>query len=247
MPWTAPRLRIVKGPNVKKLLSLAAFAAIVGAASLPAGAVTQTAPVTVKWNVSVTAALVLNQNYSATGAAQITAPTILPSLNGGTGNSCSANGVGSEAAATVNFGTITPDSGLTKNTDCLYKNAVDAQVTTNSSNWTLGEYVSSASIPAGATLCAYPNNFASFPVSIAAAGTAPATQSARASYTDNTTCAAAAATLSTTASSINLVSASAQAFTASPAHIGEDLALLLTPAAATGNQTVTVTYSLVAN
>jgi hypothetical protein len=209
--------------------------------------VTQTGTVTVKWNISVTAALALNTNYSATGAQQLTAPAILASLNGGSGNACPATGNGSEVAATVNFGTITPDSGLTKNTDCLYKNAVDAQVTTNSSNWTLGEYVSSASIPAGATLCAYPNNFASFPVTIAAAGTAPATQSSRASYTDNTTCAAAAATLSTTSTSTNIVTSSAQAFTGSPAHIGEDMALLLTPAAATGAQTVTVTYSLVAN
>lgn len=246
MPWTATVLRIVKGPNVKKLLSLAAFAAIVGAAALPAGAVTQTGSVTVKWNITVTAALALNTNYSATGAQGLGAPTILKSTGpaGSASESCTA--AASEVAATVNFNQITPDSTLASNTDCLYKNAVDAQVTTNSGNWTLGEYATAA-LPTGATLCAYPNNFASFPLTIAAAGTAPATQSARAAYADNAACAAGSLLLPAAANSTNLVTSAAQAFTAAPAHIGEDMALLLTPAAATGAQTVTVTYSLIAN
>lgn len=237
----------MKGPNVKKLISLAALAAIAGATALPAGAaVTQTGNVTVKWNVTVTAAIALNTNYSATGAQGLGAPTLLKSTGpaGTASEACTA--AASEVAATVNFNQITPDPALASNTDCLYKNAVDAQVTTNSSNWTLGEYATAA-LPAGATLCAYPNNFASFPVTIAAAGTAPATQSARATYADNTTCAGAAAVLPAAATSTNIVTSSAQPFTATPAHIGEDLALLLTPAAATGAQTVTVTYSLVAN
>jgi hypothetical protein len=242
----APRLRIVKGPNVKKLLSLAAVAACVAATALPAGAVTQTGSVTVKWNVTVTAALALNTNYSATGAQGLGAPTILKSStpSGQASEACTA--AASEVAATVNFNQITPDPALASNTDCLYKNAVDAQVTTNSSNWTLGEYATAA-LPAGATLCAYPNNFASFPVTIAAAGTAPATTSARGAYADNTTCAAGGLTIPAAASSTNLVTSAAQPFTASPAHIGEDMGLLLSPAAATGAQTVTVTYSLVAN
>ena len=231
---------------MKKLMSLAAVAAIAAATALPAGAVTQTGSVTVKWNVTVTAALALNTNYSATGAQGLGAPTILKSTGpaGNASEACTA--AASEVAATVNFNQITPDPALASNTDCLYKNAVDAQVTTNSTNWTLGEYATAA-LPAGATLCAYPNNFASFPLTIAAAGTAPATQSARGAYADNTTCAAAAAVLPAAATSTNIVTSAAQPFTGAPAHIGEDLALLLTPAAATGAQTVTVTYSLVAN
>lgn len=235
---------------MKKLISLAALAAMACATALPAGAVTQTGSVTVKWNVSVSASLALATDYGATGAQGGNGvPAILLSTGpGGTGEACTGPAAAPSAGPppVVDFGTITPDSGLAKNTNCLYKNAVDAQVTTNSSSWSLGEY-EAAALPTGATLCAYPNNFASFPVSIAAAGTAPATQSARATYTDNTSCAASAATLGTTASSVNLVSASAQSFTTSPAHIGEDMALLLTPAASTGAQTVTVTYSLVAN
>ena len=250
MPGTARRLRIVKGPNVKKLLSLAALAAIVGATALPAGAVTQTGTVTVKWNITVTAALALTTDYGATGAqGGAGVPSALLSTGpGGAGEACAAPAAAPSAGPppVVDFGTITPDSGLSKNTDCLYKNAVDAQVTTNSSNWTLGEY-EAAALPAGATLCAYPNNFAAFPVTIAAAGTAPATQSARGAYADNTTCAAAASVLGTAITSTNLVTSSAQSFTGAPAHIGEDMALLLTPAAATGAQTVNVTYSLIAN
>jgi hypothetical protein len=235
-------LRIVKGPNVKKLIPLAALAAIVGATALPAGAVTQTAPVTVKWNVSVTANLTLATNYDAAGAQQLTAPSVLLSSGpGGASEACTAPA--SEVAATVNFGTITPDSGLSKNTDCLYKNAVNAKVTTNSVSWSLGEY-EAAALPAGATLCAYPNGFASFPATVS--GAASATQSARATYTDNTSCAAAAVTLGTTASSNNVATSTTQ-YTATAANIGQDMALLLTPAAATGAQTVQVTFSLLAN
>lgn len=243
-------MRIVKGPNVKKLLSLAALAAILGSTSLPAGAAatTKTGTVTVKWNVSVAANLTLTTDYGATGTqGGAGVPSILTSANGGSGT-CTAPGAAPSAGPppVVDFGIIAPDAALTANTDCLYKNAVDAQVTTNSTNWTLGASISSAAV-AGSTVCLYPNNFASFPATIAAAGTAPATQSTRATYADNTTCAAAAATLSTTASSVNLISSAAQPFTASPAHVGSDLALLLSPTSPTGAQTVTLTYSLVAN
>lgn len=242
MDGSRKTLRIVKGSNVKKLLSLAAFAAIVGTTALPAGAATQTGNVTVKWNVSVTANLTLATNYSTTGAQQLTAPSELLSTGpGGTAEACTAPA--SEVAATVNFGTITPDSGLAKNTDCLYKNAVNAQVTTNSVSWSLGEY-EAAALPAGATLCVYPNAFASFPATVS--GAAAATQSGRATYADNTTCSAGAVTLGTTASNNNLATSTTQ-YTGAAANIGEDMGLLLTPAAATGAQTVTVTYSLLAN
>ena len=235
-------MRIVKGPNVKKLLTIAAAAAIIGATALPAGAVTQTGNVTVKWNVTVTANLTLNQNYSAAGAAQTTAPSILTSTGPGGTGTCTAAGVGSEAAGTNNFGNITPDASLSKNVDCLYKNAINAQVTTNSTNWNLG--ASSAALPAGATLCLYPNGY-TFGTAPAAL---PATQSARATYADNATCAGAGAlTVPTSANSTNMITADATQFTASAANIGVDLGLLLTPAAATGAQSVVMTYTLVAN
>jgi hypothetical protein len=121
---------------------------------------------------------------------------------------------------------------------------VNAQVTTNSTNWSLGEY-DTAALPTGATLCAFGNGL-TFPA--ATLTSAPATQSGRTTYTDNTTCAAGGGNvaLTTTASSTNLVT-SATAYTASPANVGEDMGLMLTPAAATGAQAPTVTYSLVAN
>jgi hypothetical protein len=238
-------LRIVKGSNVKKLFSLAALAAIVGASALPAGAATQTGNVTVKWNVSVTANLTLGTDYDASGNQQTTAAIaeLLSTGPGGAGEACTPPAT--EAAATVNFGTITPDSGLSKNVDCLYKNAVNAKVTTNSVNWSLGEY-EGAALPTGATLCAYPNGFASFPATVS--GAAAAVQSGRttATWTDNTTCAASALTLGTTVANNNLATSTTQ-YTAAPANIGEDMALLLTPAATTGAQTVTVTFSLLAN
>jgi hypothetical protein len=239
----ARRLRIVKGPNVKKLLSFAAFAAIVGATALPAGAVTSSGTVNVKWNVSVTANISLHTNYDASGNPLTAAPSILLSTGpGGTGEACTPPA--SETDLTVDFGTITPDSGLAKNTDCLFKNAVNAKVTTNSVSWSVGEYISTpAANPAGSTLCAYSNGFASYPATVT--GAAAVAQSARATYTDNTTCAAGALTLGTSASTNNLATST----TAYPggANIGQDLGLLLTPAAATGTEQPVVTFSLVAN
>jgi hypothetical protein len=236
-------LRIVKGPNVKKLLILATLAAMVGASALPAGATTASGTVTVKWNITVTANLTLNTDYTAAGAQGFTAPSLLLSTGtGGTGEACT--NTNPETTATVNFGTITPDSGLAKNTDCLYKNAVDALVQTNSTNWSLGEY-NTAALPTGATLCAFGNGY-TFPSTTA---TATVNQSARATYTDNTTCAAGGGNvaLTTTSTNNNLVNGATTAFTATAASVTEDMGLMLTPAAATGPQNPTVTFSLIAN
>ena len=228
---------------MKKLISLAAVAAIAAASALPAGAATSTGTVTVKWNVSVTATIALATNYDNTGASLTTAPGLLLSTGtAGVGEACP--GPATETNGTVDFGVLTPDSSLAKNTDCLFKNAVNAKVTTNSVNWSVGEYISTpAANPAGSTLCAYPNGVASFPAVIS--GAAAVATSGRAAYADNTTCAASALTLAGAVSNNNLVTST----TAYPggANIGQDMALLLTPAAATGAEAPVVTFSLLAN
>lgn len=234
---------------MKKLLSLAAFAAIVGTTALPAGAATQTSNVTVQWNISVTASLNVATNYGGAGTLTptqgLTAPTeYLDTAPGGAGEACT--GPASETAGDVNFGTLTPDSGLTANTDCAYKNAVDIKVSTNSTNWSLGEGMTAA-LPAGVTLCALGNNGVSFPATIsgAAANVTASTRTA-ASFTDNTTCAGAGELTIPGATTNNNMATSTAAYPTGT-NIGEDLELLTTPAASTGAKTVTMTLSLLAN
>lgn len=232
---------------MKKLLTLAVLAASVGMTALPAGAVTQTGNITVKWNLSVTAGLTLTTNYSAAGAQQLTAPAILASSGNAASSACQTSGIGSEVASTVTFADathpITPDSALVKNTDCLYKNAINAAVLTNSTNWSLGEYATAA-LPAGSTLCSYSNGFASYPATVS--GAASVSQSGRAAYADTTSCAAGGVSINTTVNSTNLAT-STTAYSSTPANVGQDLGLLLSPAAATGAGTVTVTLSLLAS
>ncbi|HEY8313046.1 MAG TPA: hypothetical protein VIG51_02630 [Candidatus Baltobacteraceae bacterium] len=227
---------------MKKLLTLAALAALLAPAiSAGAAPVTKVAPpVTVKWNTSVTASLTLATNYDAAGAQQLTAPSILANANPGAGN-CTLNGAGSEVAATVNFGGVSPD--FTNPTGCLYKNAVNAVIQTNSVNWNLSEAL--AAPVAGATLCAFANgNGGAFPATVT--GAATPTTSARAASPVGATCAAGGATLPTAGPPGLQVATSTTAYPAG-ANVGEDLELILAPTSPAGNQSLVLTYTLVAN
>ena len=141
--------------NGKRLLILAAFAAVASFAMPATAAISNQVNITVKWNTLAVGSLVINTNYSGTGAQQLTAPTILQNLNGGTTGSCTATGVGSEAAQTVNFGNVTADG--TKFTNCQYKNGFIATIiTSDPAGYTLG-YAATAGFPAGYGLCAIHN------------------------------------------------------------------------------------------
>lgn len=226
--------------KTKQLLASAAFAGLIIGA-LPVGAATVTGTATVKWNTQAIATLVLNTNYSAAGAQLTSAPSILAHVSGS--GACTATGTGGEVAGTVNFGNVTPDSSTVS--DCLYKNAVNAQVVTNSTNWSLTEQ-SVAAVPAGFELCALANNSGgTFPFTVAA--TLPATQTTRVAALSNanTTACVSGSQINTTP--FNLISAESTAFTSgSPANLGEDIDLAIGANAPAGAQTVSVTYTLVA-
>jgi hypothetical protein len=249
-------LRIVKGPNVKKLLTLATLAAVIGSTALPAGAasVTVNTPnVTVKWNIAVSAALNFNTDYTVaagSSAQGTTSPSIFGSDNGTayTGASGCAGPGAAPAANTVDFGNITPSS--VDYIDCYYVNAADAMITTNSTSWNVTEGLSAA-MPTGYSLCVVPNGFtwaATNPASLNATASA-ATQTTADSggyFTNKSTggCGASTQALSTTAATIMTDNA---AFTSGQgAHLGEDYILVVPPLASKGNGTATVVYTITA-
>lgn len=225
---------------MKKLLSLATLAAVVGVTALPAAAANPTGNVTVKWNIAASGTLSLNTNYSNTGAQQTTAPSILAALNGGAG-SCTATGAGSEVAATVNFGSITPDTTVYEG--CYYKNAVNAVVTTNDNSWNLQANVSAA-LPAGYSLCGSGNGFtwgAAGGAALAATQSAVATAPAP---SGTNSCGAGETAITTTAAN---VITETNAFPTTPGNVGQDLELIVPPLATKGAQTATLVYTEVLN
>ncbi len=231
--------------KIKKLAVLAAIATLTLPA-VPAFAVTtQTGTVTVKWNTQAIATITLNTDYTAAGAQGATVPTFLTNQNGGATGACGGTAA-AESPGVVNFFNVTPDS--TKFTDCLYENAVNAQVVTNSTNWAVSEAATAGLPAANYSLCALPNGGGgTFPFTVAAA--LPATQTARAAapaIVSNATCPA--GDVDVNAAGGNLITGESTAFSsAAPANIGEDLELVIAPNAPTGAQSVTVTYTLTAN
>jgi hypothetical protein len=241
-------LRIVKGPNVKKLTLLAAAAALAMSAA-PAFAATS-GNVVVTWNVQPAATLTLHTNYNNTGAfAGAGTFSILTNNNGGTTGACNSGTAPTQADGTNAYGQITPDPS--KVTDCLFGNAVNLNVVTTSANWNLTEAVTAGSIPAGYFLCALPNgtfSFASPPAgNLSVTQTTRTTAASVPSVTSAATCGTASGqSISTT--SANVVNGDTNPTQAAGTNIGLDYVLAVPANAATlASGTATVTYTLVAN
>jgi hypothetical protein len=226
------------------------FAAAITMATLlcPAianAATTKTGTVTVKWNSQALAALTLHTDYNASGTFNggTAAGKIDLNANAGTGTCTAADPT--NADGTTDFGNVSVDAA--KFTDCQYESAINAIISTSSSNWNLTEALSAAP-PAGYSLCAYANdgtktfasfNAASLPVTTTSYG------GAATSNTNNTACASNGQLLGTTA--FTAATNTNQFTVASPANIGEDLELVMANNAASGATSVTLTYTLTAN
>jgi hypothetical protein len=247
-------LRIVKGPNVKKLLSLAALAAL-AVPALPATAATNaTNNAIVKWNTQVAASITLTTTYNWSS------PTLSSSgsatLYTGTAGTCASQT--GETNGTINFGNISPS--MSGSVNCLYTNAVNANVQTNSTSWTMYEEMNtplnagSAATLTGYTFCAYPNGYASFPATISSV--ASASNSTRsAATTDTTTCGAGSVTIPQSATTGVLASSAGTATIATGSvasgaagtNIGEDLEMLIAPTATSGADQYSLQYLVIAN
>jgi len=231
--------------NVKKLVAIAALLSLALPAVPSWAAATVTTgngPVIVKWTTQAVATLTIHTDYTAAGLFGASAGSILANLNGGSG-ACTATDP-TNADLTVDFGPVSPDSGANY-TDCMYKNAVNAQVITSSINWNLAAKVTAGSIPADTELCALPNGFAAFPTAAAALPVAQTARAAAPSIVSVATCPAGDAAINATGAT--LANETNPFSSASPANIGHDLELVLKPLAGAGAQTATVTYTLTAN
>lgn len=245
-------LRIVKGPNVKKLLTLVSLAALLLPAVPASAATTFASPtVDVNWNTTASGSITLFADY-ATGvtlcgseATGCGTPAVLTNAGAGSGSCTAAPAAptaltGAAGSTTgVFFGTIAPDLS-TNNTECYYKDAVDAQISTNDgSGYTLTEQATGSTNATGVWLCYAPNG---------ALPTAGATGSGVAAAPAGFTATGAIATCPTgmtqipTASAVTVLNT---ATTVASGHAGEDYALVVPALAAAGASQFVVTYTFV--
>jgi hypothetical protein len=142
--------------NGKRLLLLGAFAALASFAvpAAYANTLSNTVPITVKWNTQAIGSLVLHTNYApATGLNNPGANVVLTNNNGGVGTCAPAGG--GNVDGTVDFGNVSAD--ITHITNCQFVNAVNAIITTaDPAGYELGEYAAAA-LPGGYNLCLLQN------------------------------------------------------------------------------------------
>ena len=205
----------------------------------PASAATTTGNVTVKWNTAVTASLVLNTNYTAAGAAGAAQPGSFLVANNGGGGTCTPS-VAAFANGTVDFGTVSGDA--THATDCRYNNAVNAQITTNSVNWSLAQAWNPSGPTGGYLVCAFPNGY-TYGSAINTA-TIPAAQSSAVAATTGAACPATSGTAMTLTTSPQSIASSTTAYPTTAANLGQDYELIVPANPPTGTQSPTVTFTV---
>jgi hypothetical protein len=233
--------------NGKRLLLLAAFAAFASIA-MPAafaGSVSNQANITVKWNTQAVGSMLLNSNYSAAGAQQLTAPSIIQTQNSGVGT-CSTTGAGSEAAATVNFNNVSADT--THWTDCQYRNAAIATVTTSDPNgYTVTTQNVTGALPANYAICALGNGVANNAGGTAFVNNGAVFQDASGSATSITSTTCPAVTNGWNAGSTSAQTVFSNASGTTGTNLGADYVLVIGPNAATGAQSFNIQYTLTLN
>lgn len=253
-------LRIVKGLTVKKLLTAAAALASIAAATLPAAAAAPTATVKIQWNIASTASIMMEGNYTNTGAGGSDNLTPLVDNNGGTGT-CAGGGAGGAGngtqALTLDYGAITPDSAQV--TGCIGLNAAEAQINTNDTNGVkIQEALTTPPANAGVSICgiALENNG---PTAWAASGVSSSNYTAAkatdtADNTGKTWAGSTCPTLTYNAVGINAQAETAAATTVfwtsdntvNPSYFGEDYAVMIPAnAAKTASDSGTITYTVI--
>lgn len=123
--------------------------------------------VKIQWNVATAMTAVIHSSYSAAFA--YSAPTLASYLSNPAGT-CSSTLPTGNADLTLDYGTLTPS--LSASVGCTYLNAVGASVQDNDASGVKVYQALDAALPTGTSLCAFPNQGASFPESLGASITA---------------------------------------------------------------------------
>ena len=222
---------------------MAAVAALVALSAAPSYATTRTGSATVQWTTSVSAAMSINTNYTSgagAGAAGSAQPATIYNLAAPpAGSTCTPSG-SAFSNGVVDFGTFSPPS-VAAQFSCLYSQAINAQVTTASINWTLTEAIS-ANPSNSFLLCMLPNTGASWP-------STPSTTAGAGRTNAVTGAACPAGTGLVSGTPITMVSAATTAFApGSPANVGEDTQVIIPSSPTAGAQApLTITFTLVAS
>lgn len=235
--------------NGKRLLILAVFGAIASFA-MPAAfaSTTQNGNITIQWNTQAIASLNLQTDYGSSGSFNTSAANIWTNTNTGSGTCTSTDA--SPANAMLNFSAVSPD--FTAVTDCLYQNAVDALVKTNSISWSLSAKALSGYPGSGFAICAVPSGAAN-QTTLPYANAGVTTTVNMSTHTSNASVPADTSTSSCPAGQLLLngtggtLANSTTAFSATAASVPMDMELVTGANAPTGAQSVVEQYSLVAN
>ncbi|HTV92802.1 MAG TPA: hypothetical protein VMG98_08815 [Verrucomicrobiae bacterium] len=239
--------------NIKRLAALVTLGALLSTAA-PALAVTATGTVNVEWNYAITATITMytqttaSQTHTVPAANDVYWASDPAGGNSGCEGTVATASAGKDpgAAGTVNFGNVVADS--TDYGNCLETNAVDAYVVTNDS---LGANVTVAvsgnpTMPTdydtagngGSLLCLLPNGTWS------TTGNTAWTASARVaavSMNSTTACSSGTALTTTAANVLALTKAT------TGSDLNADLQLNMAPQMVSGQQNVTLTYTLTSN
>lgn len=247
---------------MKKLLSLLTLAALMIPA-LPASAVTQfsSPTVDVNWNTTASGNMTLFADYATgatlcgTEATGCGTPSVLTAAGAGTGTCTAAPtaptaNTGAAGSTTgVYFGSISPDL-TNNNTECYYKDAVDAVFSTNdSAGYKVYEGYTASTNATGYWLCYAPNgtlptaaatgsSVAAAPTGFTATGAVAACPTGMTQVTNQT---------ASGPPPVGAVTAVSAASTVSNGHAGEDYALIVPALAPAGAAQFVITYTLVGN
>ena len=236
--------------NTKRLAALLTLGALLSTAA-PAMAVTQTGTVQVEWNYAITATLTMFTQTTASQTHTIPASNDIywASDPAGGAGTCNGGQVASKDPGVnlvVNFGSVSADP--TDYTNCLETNAIDAYYVTNDSSGADFTVQATLGVPSdydtatnGSLLCIEPDGWTAG----ATGGATAWTTSARAAAISmNSTTACSAGLLVPKAAAVPLYNLNANA----PGNdLNQDVQLNMGPQMQSGNQTVTLTYTMVTN
>jgi hypothetical protein len=214
-------------------------------------AVTQTGTVTVEWNYAITATMLMYTQTTASATHETTSPTDIYIYNSAGGAQCNGSAASSSdpsASGTVNYGNVVALNAAYAG--CLETNAVDAHYTTNDSAGAKFSVQVTAGAPSayntatnGSLLCIQGDGWtASTTSSGAATAWTTSPNSSAPTVTSTTACPANYEALTSTSQQFYSLTGPA-----ANGDLNHDMLLEMGPQMQSGQQQLTVTYTMITN